>query len=175
MFCSAPTYNTDIETFGRKWHKTLCQNDTDVIHKRSLTLPGVRRHFLASVGHTAISVGYIWKDIRIFNRTEMWMENSITREMSCLMTKPTKWHVCPAKTDQPGHLPSLIESSLCAWRNLGSLSAQRRLWLDWADAQADLRHSEDSDQTGWMPRLIWVFAWRTCHFVGFVVRRLKCI
>ena len=24
------------------------------------------------------------------------------------MTKPTKWHVPPAKTDQPGHLPSLI-------------------------------------------------------------------
>ena len=23
------------------------------------------------------------------------------------MTKPTKWHVCPVKTDQPGHMPSL--------------------------------------------------------------------
>ena len=33
--------------------------------------------------------------------------------------------------------------------------------------------SEDSDQTGQMPRLIWVFAGRTCHFVGFVMRRLK--
>ena len=33
-------------------------------------------------------------------------------------------------------------------------------------------HSEDSDQTGWMPRLIWVFAGRTCHFVGFVMRWL---
>ena len=32
--------------------------------------------------------------------------------------------------------------------------------------------SEDSDQTGRMPRLIWVFAGRTCHFVGFVTRRL---
>ena len=28
--------------------------------------------------------------------------------------------------------------------------------------------SEDSDQTGRMPRLIWVFAGRTFHFVGFV-------
>ena len=34
--------------------------------------------------------------------------------------------------------------------------------------------SEDSDRIGWMPRLIWVFAGRTCHFVGFVMRRLKC-
>ena len=32
--------------------------------------------------------------------------------------------------------------------------------------------SEDSDQTGQMPRLIWIFAGRTCHFVGFVMRRL---
>ena len=33
-------------------------------------------------------------------------------------------------------------------------------------------HSEDSDQTGQMPRLIWFFAVRTCHFLGFVMRRL---
>ena len=32
--------------------------------------------------------------------------------------------------------------------------------------------SEYSVQTGRMPRLIWVFAGRTCHFVGFVMRRL---
>ena len=34
--------------------------------------------------------------------------------------------------------------------------------------------SEDSDQTGWMPRMFGVFAGRTCHFVGFVTRRLIC-
>ena len=33
--------------------------------------------------------------------------------------------------------------------------------------------SEDSDHTVRMPRLIWVFAGRTCHFVGFVMRWLK--
>ena len=33
--------------------------------------------------------------------------------------------------------------------------------------------SEDSDQTGRMPRLIWVFAGHTGHFVGFVMWRLK--
>ena len=53
------------------------------------------------------------------------------------MTKPTKW-LC-VQSDQ---------SSLSAWRKLGSLATH------WA-------HSEDSDQTGGMPRLIWVFAWRT--------------
>ena len=35
--------------------------------------------------------------------------------------------------------------------------------------------SEDSDQTGRMPRLISVFAVRTCRFVGFVVLRLICL
>ena len=29
-----------------------------------------------------------------------------------------------------------------------------------------------TDQTGHMPRLIWVFAGHTCHFVGFVTRWL---
>ena len=32
--------------------------------------------------------------------------------------------------------------------------------------------SEDSDQTERMPRMIGVFAGRTCHIVGFVVTRL---
>ena len=34
--------------------------------------------------------------------------------------------------------------------------------------------SEDSDQTGRMTRLTWVFAGRRDHFVGFVVRRPIC-
>ena len=70
-------------------------------------------------------------------------------------------------SDQPRHPPSLTkcpgwsESLLSAWRKLGSLATH---WV----------HSEHSDQTGWMPRLIWVFAGRTCHFVGFVMRWLNC-
>ena len=48
-----------------------------------------------------------------------------------LMTKPIKWHVCQAKTQI-----SLVFRSLAT---------------NWA-------HSKDSDQTGRMPRLIWVFA-----------------
>ena len=51
------------------------------------------------------------------------------------------------------------QSSMSAWRKLGSLANH------WA-------HSEDSDQTGRMPRLIWVFAGRTCHFICFVMRWL---
>ena len=75
------------------------------------------------------------------------------------MTKPTKW-----------------------------LCAQRRLKSGWASAQSNqslrcpheeslgpllyFKRTAKTDQTGRMPRLIRVFAGRTCHFVGFVMRRL---
>ena len=69
--------------------------------------------------------------------------------MSCSMAKPTKWHVRPAKTQiSLGIRPVWSESSLSAWRNIGSSATH------WA-------HSKDADQTGRMPRLIWVFAGRT--------------
>ena len=57
-------------------------------------------------------------------------------------TKPTKWDVRPANSDQPRHLPSLIRVFAVrmkkAWVLCYPLSTQRRLWSDWADAQADL-------------------------------------
>ena len=57
--------------------------------------------------------------------------------------------VRPAKTQiSLGIHPVWSGSSPSAWRKLGSLATH------WA-------YSEDSDQTGWMPRLIWVFAGRT--------------
>ena len=62
------------------------------------------------------------------------------------MTKPTKWHVHPLKTQNSlGIRPVWSESLLCALRKLVSLATH---WTD----------SKDSDQTGCMPRLIWVFA-----------------
>ena len=66
----------------------------------------------------------------------------------------------PAKTQiSLGISPVWSESSLSTWRNLEPLATH---WV----------HSEDSDQTGRMPRLIWVFTGCTCHFVSFVMRRL---
>ena len=52
------------------------------------------------------------------------------------------------KTNKITVYPVLSESSLSAWRKLGPFATH------WS-------HSEDSDQTGRMPRLIWVFAGRT--------------
>ena len=66
-----------------------------------------------------------------------------------LMTKPTKWHVRPAKTQiSLGICPGWSESLLCT----------QRVAKDPTFLHAD---SEDSDLTGWMPRLIWVFSGRT--------------
>ena len=109
---------------------------------------------IRSIGITFyfVKILYSVSDARIGKQWEK------QREMSQDMTKPTKW-----------------------------LCAQRRLRSAWASAQSDqsLRctlngqlsflhaDSEDSDQTGRMARLIWVFAGRICHFVGFVMRQLK--
>ena len=62
-------------------------------------------------------------------------------------------------SDQPGHSPSLIWDFAVRmkkpWALSYSLSAQRRLWSDWTDAQADLS-----------------LRWAHSHFVGFVMSRL---
>ena len=74
--------------------------------------------------------------------------------------KTNKMACAPSEnSDQPGHPPSLTRVfAVCmkkAWVLSYPLSTQRRLWSDWADAQADLS-------------LRWVHS----HFVGFVMRWL---
>ena len=63
-------------------------------------------------------------------------------------------------SDQPGHPPSLIRVFTVrkkkAWVLSYPLSAQRRLWSDWADAQADLS-----------------LRWAHRHFVSFVMTWLN--
>ena len=74
--------------------------------------------------------------------------------------KTNKMIVSPAKTlISLGIHPVWSESSLSALK----------IAKDPSFLHAD---SRESDQIGQMPRLIWVFAGRTCHFVGFVMRRL---
>ena len=74
------------------------------------------------------------------------------------MTKPTKWHVRPAKTQiSLGIRRVWSESSLCA---------------QWLAKGPSFLHadSEYSDQTGRMPRLIWVFAGRTVTLLVLLCR-----
>ena len=79
-----------------------------------------------------------------------------TIRMSRPMTKLTKWHVRPAKTQiSLGVRPvwSVFAVHMKKARVLSyPLRAQRRLWSDWADAQADLS-----------------LRWPHTHFVGFVM------
>ena len=68
--------------------------------------------------------------------------------------------VCPAKTQIGQGIPPVwTESSLCA-----RCVAKGPKFL--------LVDSEDSDQLGWMPRLIWVCPGAQSHFVGLVKSRL---
>ena len=82
--------------------------------------------------------------------------------LSCSMTKPTQWHLHPVKTQiSLGIRPVWSESLLSAWRKLGSLAthwAHSEDWSDWGDAHADLS-----------------LRWAHSHFVGFVMRRLRCM
>ena len=62
--------------------------------------------------------------------------------------------------------------------SLGICPVRSESWLcaQWVAKDPSFLHadSEDSDQTGRMPRLIRVFAGRTYYFVGFVMKRLIC-
>ena len=73
----------------------------------------------------------------------------VQTKMSSDMTKPTKW-VCTQWR--------LRSAWASAWVLSYPLSAQRRLWSDWADAQTDLS-----------------LRWANNHFVGFVMSWLKCL
>ena len=72
-------------------------------------------------------------------------------------------------SDQPGHPPSLIRVFAVrmkkAWALSYPLSAQRRLWSDWANAQPDW-----SDWVDAQPDLS--LRWAHTHFVGFVMSQL---
>ena len=121
------------------------------------------------------ALGPPWScDINCFNKfgspclktvqTVIWAtswQNQQT-DMCALRRLRSAW--APAQSDQSLHFMKK------PWVLSYPFSAQRRLWSDWADAQAE--HSEDSDQTWWMPRLIWVFAGCTVTLLGFVTRRL---
>ena len=72
-----------------------------------------------------------------------------SHSMSRIETKPTKW-LC-AQRRLRVFAVCLKKARILSY----PLSAQRRLWSDWVDAQADLS-----------------LPWRTCHFVGFGTMRL---
>ena len=136
--------------------------------------PHVRQHSFMEIGHEIISMDILshpliqeeypkwpkkcWRAVKHqHNNNEA---NTSLQHLSRLMTKPTKWSVHPGKTQISLDIcPVWSESSLCA-----QCVAKVPIFLHF-----DI---DDSDQTGRMPRLIWVFAGCICHFVGFITRRL---
>ena len=65
-----------------------------------------------------------------------------------LMRHDKKTCASSKDTDQPGHPPSRISVFAVFLKKVGSSGTLKA-------------HCEDSDQTGRMPRMIWVLAWRT--------------
>ena len=82
----------------------------------------------------------------------IWAATSLNKQNECAPSEDSA---------QPGHSPSLIRVfdvyMKKSWSLSYLLSAQRRLWSDWADAQVELR-----------------LPWAHTHFVGFVMSRFIC-
>ena len=94
-------------------------------------------------------------------------------------------YICPCKVSYKVHIWTHKWSA--TWQNQQNyLCTQRRqislgirhppslissLCTQWVARDPSFLHedSKDFDQTGLIPRLIWVFAGRTCHFLGFVM------
>ena len=113
-------------------------------------------------------------------RIKLLSQTSHQSYMSRRTTKSTKWHVRPAKTQiSLGIHPVWSKSSLSAWRKLGSLTSipnskfihfsrytitynyMRCNTISNILVATHWTHSEDSNQTDRMPRLIWVLAGHT--------------
>ena len=82
-----------------------------------LYLPSLARPF-------SVSTHNIWKwtasDKELVLVIYIWQRQVLSWCGSCSMTKPTKWPVRPAKTDQPGHLVSIYPVwSVFAVRSVG--------------------------------------------------------
>ena len=109
---------------------------------------------------SALELGKLYKPISIGNSQVCLMVTSciLQLDMSRLITKPTKWLCAHRRLRSAWAFAQSDQSPLSACRSLRSLATY---WV----------HSKDSDQTGWMLRLIWVFA-GCSHFVGFVMRQL---
>ena len=99
----------------------------------------IRLSFRSSLSHHCLLKPVCPKT---WNHYSMWKTLSFEPRHD----KTNKMAVRPAKTQiSLGICAFWSESSLSAWRSIGPLA------IHWV-------HSKDSDQTGLMPRLIWVFA-----------------
>ena len=126
------------------WHQELSRNMTNTT--KWPVSPAKTQISLADQGCPGWSVS----SLSASQKRKMW---------AALWQSQEKWHVRPAKTQislgiRPVWLVFAVRMKK-AWVLSYPLSAQRRLWLDWEEAQADLS-----------------LRWAHSYFVGFVVMRL---
>ena len=100
-----------------------------------------------------------------FSRDEThleWWNTSVTDTWAATWQNQQNECAPSEVSDQPWHPPNLIRVFAVllkkTWVLSYPLSAQRRLWSDWADAQADLS-----------------LRWAHTHFVGFAMSRVISI
>ena len=115
------------------------------------------------------TIGAVWSGSALFAQAYLSENLGSLRHFLSVLANQRFCHYCMSRcTTKPtvktrislGIHPVRSEFSLSAWRKFVSLSTGKV-------------HSEDSDQTGQMPRLSWVFAGCTGHSVGFVMCRLN--
>ena len=124
--------------------------------------------FCHVTAHLVVSHFTVWKPIiiqllcfDISKSSSLILELLPEQRIKGAATWQNQQNECaPSKdSDQPGHPPSLIRVfAVCmkkAWVLSYPLSAQRRLWSDWGDAQADLS-------------LRWAHSHFGCHVVAYM-------
>ena len=118
-------------------------------------------HFFGTLLH---ALGRCFADTFVIDgHTEEWLLTTKYEPPHDKTNKTKKMACAPSEdSDQPGHPPSLIRVFAVrmkkAWALSYPLRAQRRLWSDWVDAQADL-----SLRCAHMP-----FCW-FCHWVVHIL------
>ena len=105
-------------------------------------------------------VGFVMRRLKSVALISLLQEHDSGNKLAATWQNQQSECASSEDSDQAGHPPSLIRvfavRMKIAWVHSYPLSAQRRLWSDWADAQADLS-----------------LRWAHTHFVGFVMSRLK--
>ena len=137
---------------------------------RNIKIANINHKFWWSYRETT---SQYWLNVLLFHGSRVLLAKSrISFRNEPRHDKTNKVAVRLAKTDQPGHPPSLIRVLAVRLKKTMilnyPLSAQRPVWSEsslcaqWvAKPSFFYADSEESDQTGRMPRLIWVFAERT--------------
>ena len=161
----------DLYIFETNWRPNtiiICSSFTGVKHKETkhnstIAITDNRNIEKLQQRGTTLEWGMVtpegWKYIFVWQKRNPWFWCSSKLHMSQRMTKPTKWHVRPTKT----------QISLC----IRPVWSESSMYTQYVAKDPSFLHadSEDSDQTGRMPSLIWVFAGRTCHFVVVVMAK----